>query len=942
MPSPNVLKRIEKYIVGNPNSKGEARMLCPLHGETGASASVNVDTLVWHCMACNQGGTVARLIKILDEDQVGEADYDPFATGTVTNIETGKIKKEARKVGEYIEPLTEAHVTGWCKFLFGPNGKKYLAELKKKRGLNDETIRLFEIGFDLKRKRFTIPIRDDNGALVNVRKYDPNANGSEKTKNSTGWGSPARLFPIKSLANSTVIICEGELDALTAIQNGFNAVSGTHGASTWDHSWNLLFKDKKVFVCYDNDAEGKKGAEAIRSALAPIAEVVVIPPLLPDIPHSDVTDFFLKYKDAKQRFENILREAESVAVPEDPIVENVDVKVIGSMDSRTNGKQLAMNVTVIGRKDPTFSVPHVVTMACNMDAGPKCRKCPMATLWEGEHQITIKPDNVEAISKMIAVREEKIIEVLRAEIEAQKCNRLGFEVDEAQTVEELFVMSSLDRKLHEEADYTQRRIYNIGRHKTQENSAANVIGTTIPSPVDRRNEFFSWDLKESVTSLDNFKITTDTISRLSIFNPSRNQTPLDKLEEIADDLSVNVTKIYGRNDLHIAMDLVWHSALHFPLDGKIISRGWLEFIVVGDTRTGKSETAIRLSAHYGLGHVVGCEGATFAGLVGAVKQISNEWTITWGEITVNDRRLVVLDEATGLSQEIISLLSDVRSRGRAQLTKADRRETDARCRLIWIANQRPNKYIDERAYAGIDMLQSVIGAPEDIARFDFAMSVDMNDVSAELLNNSRHKKKKHTYTSELCNELILWVWSRKPNQIEWQKEAYDLVYKMATIMGEKFHDDPPLIQRTNAREKIARLAVAVAGRLFSTEDGETLIVKTEHVEAACEFLERIYSQDNFGYLRRSKRIQRNREIARSHRKQVKRFLKSYPRLLEFFLDKHGESFRSPDLEEMAHMTRDEVSTVLGYLSDTKMIKKDKSQIMIEPELYKILKEMEDE
>ena len=48
------------------------------------------------------------------------------------------------------------------------------------------------------------------------------------------------------------------------------------------------------------------------------------------------------------------------------------------------------------------------------------------------------------------------------------------------------------------------------------------------------------------------------------------------------------------------------------------------------------------------------------------------------------------------------------------------------------------------------------------------------------------------------------------------------------------------------------------------------------------------------------------------------------------------SFRSQDLEEMAHLDRDEVRMTLRVLSEAKMIRKDKSQIILEPELQDLL------
>lgn len=921
-------------------------MHCPLHNDQNASASVNFDKGVYHCngASCGGGGTIDSLIYALDQRDdagIGVAAYDPFISNNVTHIAEARSKRQEESSKPKAE-LSEARVKAWHDRLRADRAR--MAYLLEKRGLTKEVISSFAIGFEQPAQRYTIPVRDAEGRLVNVRRYKPDAPLSEKLWNLTGYGSPPQLFPIQQLTmGDLVLVVEGEMDALSCITHGFHAVSGTGGALRWDPSWGKLFAGKDVVVCFDNDKEGRLGAKKALTNIKPHAHsVCILEPLLPQ-EKSDITDWFLQGGTAEQlRTLIATSQATAAHVTEDvPAPTVAPVQVIGSMDSGTNGKPLRMAVTITGKRNPTYSVPRIALMECTLDAGPKCKVCPMALEWEGEHRLEIKRTDVGTLARFVDANEEKRVDLLRRAGGIMKCNRLTAEVEEAWSIEELFVTSSVDKRDlngHDSADYTQRRVYNVGHYDTPTNTTANIIGTTLPSPKDGRNEFVSWELKEATTSIDTVRVTPEMVQRLEVFQTQG--SPLAKCMEIAKDLSQNVTKIIGRERLHVAMDLVWHSLLHFPLDGKVISRGWLEFIVVGDTRTGKSETAIRLAGHYGLGHVIGCEGATFAGLVGAVKQVADAWTVQWGEITINDRRLIVLDEASGLSQEIISQLSDIRSRGIAQLTKVESQETRARCRMIWISNPRKNKYVDEKKVDGIDILEDLIGNPEDIARFDFAMSVRTDDVSGSAINNPDRAHVPHVYTADLCHELVLWAWSRKPEHVEWKPNAYKAVYEFAEKLGQMFIDKPPLIQRTNVREKIARIAVAFAARTFSTdEQGERLIVELRHVQDAARFLNKLYSYENFGYARLSKRVTRNAKIAKANRLTIKKWLLENKKLLEFLLDRRG-SFRAQDLEEMAYMHRDEAAEVLGRLADAKMISKEKSQIIIEPELQRLLKDME--
>lgn len=935
---------LQPFIVSGPNEHGEYRARCPVHGEAGRgterkpSATINFEKGVWHCNAQCGGGSIAHLVREMEEE-TGKydagPDYDPFAN--ITDLSQHRRKKK----GEPTEPLSEAIVKGFHDRLI--KDEELLEALFNRRGLTPATAERYQLGYEASSSRYTIPVRDFDGRLVNVRRYLPDAEASNKMWNWPGHGSPARLYPVDQFDSKDILIVEGELDALIAIQNGMPACTGTGGALRWDPAWNIQFANKNVYVCYDNDKDGRTGGKkAVRSLTSLAASVVQLPAVV-EASKGDVTDYFQDGGTAEALWERLhgLQERTEALAGAGPVTPT-SVAVIGSMDSRTNGRPLEMSVTIVGKKNPTYSVPAKAELSCTMDAGPKCKVCPMFLDHEGDVEVEVPQDDIETISRFIDTTEDRRIDVLRKVIGAQRCNRLSIEKVVAQTVEELFVTSSVDVRNNEETmDYTQRRVYNVGTHETNTNMVANVIGTTWPSPKDGRNEFFSWKLTEAQTSIDRVQVTPKMVDRLKVFRPHGSQTPLQKARAIASDLSANVTQIIGRERMHIAMDLVYHSALHFPFDGKIISRGWLEFLVVGDTRTGKSETATRLQAHYRLGHIVGCEGATFAGLVGAVKQIGNDWTVTWGEITINDRRLVVMDEASGLSQDLISQLSDIRSRGIAQLTKVETQQTRARTRLIWISNARKSRGIDERKVDGIDILEDLIGNPEDIARFDFAMSVRADDVLGSKINDpDKRSNVPHVYTSDLCNELILWCWSRRSEHVTWKPEALRKVYDGAEWLGKRYVEKPPLIQRAQVREKIARMAVALAMRTFSTDDtGELVVVEDQHVSDVVNFLDELYSYENFGYRRISMRQKRNQSIARRNRRKVKKWLLEHPRLLEFLLDRRG-SFRAQDLEEMAFMQRDEVNMVLSKLSDAKMISKDKSQIVLEPELQHLLREIE--
>ena len=319
-----------------------------------------------------------------------------------------------------------------------------------------------------------------------------------------------------------------------------------------------------------------------------------------------------------------------------------------------------------------------------------------------------------------------------------------------------------------------------------------------------------------------------------------------KLKEIYLDLSHNVTQIYGREDLLLAVDLVYHSVLRFAFGNKTINKGWVDALVLGDTRCGKTETVQSIIGHYRQGELLTGETATRAGILGGLQQTQKHWAITWGKAPLNDRRLIVIDEASGLSIEDIGRLSGMRSSGVAEITGIQAERTFARTRMIWLSNPRANKPL--RYYSGgVDAVRELIGRPEDVARLDFCITVASGEVLDEIINASKRTFVPHVYNTNSCNTLVLWAWSRKKVDIIFTEEARLICLQCAGEMSHKYSSTFPIVEGAEQRIKLARLSVALAARLYNSPDGIHLVVLPEHVLYIRRFLDRIYSKPSFGY-----------------------------------------------------------------------------------------------
>lgn len=224
----------------------------------------------------------------------------------------------------------------------------------------------------------------------------------------------------------------------------------------------------------------------------------------------------------------------------------------------------------------------------------------------------------------------------------------------------------------------------------------------------------------------------------------------------------------------------------------------------------------------------------------------SRWTINWGKIPLNHKRLLIIDEMAGMDPEVIAALSQIRSSGIAEIVKIRTARTNARTRLAWFSNPRKNLSINA-FNTGPDIIKNLVTQPEDIARFDFALIVAFDDVDSDLINAPYRDEVPHVFTSDLCRDLVLWAWSRKPKHIKLSKKGYEACFSLAKKMYTKYSHACPLVNPSEQKIKLARMATALACRLFSTDNGVNVIVTEDHVEYIYEWLNEIYDSKYFMY-----------------------------------------------------------------------------------------------
>lgn len=905
------------------------------------SASYNFILGQWHCMKNDCGGTITKLMRTLKarEKRANEKSAD------VVDLDSRRKKPS--------KPLpTERQIKGFVAQL---QAQPTLLEkvLVEKRGLDPDSIERFKVGWDRSngKGRFTLPVYARDGkTLLNVRMYDHRARGTAPKMLPFAVGYGTQLFNAVALEKADdIVLCEGEWDCIINEQHGVPTVTHTGGAGSFQMSWAKEFKGKHVFICFDEDEGGIKGATRTARMLRDVAAgVYIIGNLGTGKKSGDITDFYMQGGTADQ-FRSLMEEARLKPFARDESEHIVPLKGkhvdLEETQNAAHNDPLEVSVRIAGKVTPPYLAPKRIHGVCDQNKGKICATCPMAA-YNGDRWLDTSPDD-PSLLKFVSVSETQKYVVLRGLFGAACADRIEYTVADEWTIEELVVSQDVEEVSGRVANPMSRKVFNVGSYKTPINTKALMVGNQVADPRDSRGIFHSWHTEQVASNIDDFHLSDrDKVLLRKRFRPAKGQSPLDKAKEIAAKHEY-VTQIYGRGQLHVAYDLIWHSVQSFVFNGKPITKGWLEGIVIGDTRTGKSETAMMLAKHYNAGVIKSCEGTTFAGLVGGAQAMpqGKGWMITWGIIPMNDRRLVVLDEVSGMAErDIIEQMSSIRSSGVAQITKIASDETSARTRLIWISNPADGKRIAEMPAGGTEGLKRLVKNPEDIARFDFALTASNADVSTETVVADHHLRK---HGDEACRKLLTWAWSRREDQVKFTALAEKATITAAIDLGHRYLPDPPLVQGENIRMKIARIAAAIAARTFSCDDAcEVVIVKKAHVEAAVEFLDWVYGVDTMGYLRMSNLIRRDREDAQKNKPRVIKFLKDNPSLIEALRAvMYADSFRPRDFEEFGGGDIDPNQAVKELLK-MKMLRRltkegQGGRISLEPAMIEVLKVLED-
>lgn len=805
------------------------------------SFTANVGSGTYFCNSCGSKGNVHTFIMELKKLSRQDAWY---YLGDALGIERPAVTDGRPDIDPALPAI-------WHKELMESSApvRKYLKEV---RGITDETLDKYCIGFD--GDRVTIPVYNEFNELVNIRRYKWNSyEGATKMINyedeqGNKYGE-ARLFGIENLVDDSiesVVLCEGEWDRLIAEQNNIPAVTATAGAGNFNSSFFDFFSKKKyVYVCYDNDDAGRMATTFFleNAPKGPIYYYVNWPTDLP--PKADITDVFVKYGYNKASFMSLFT---PYVRQEAPLVD-----LLHATDAKYVGKRIKVTGLLAGKGTTPFIYPKTIECKCKLATdgeeplGKYCDTC----IYAAGAKRTIKLNaTTNALLSLIDCPDKEYQAALRKLCCLPKdCRGADINIAERGNVETIRLVpkAELDYTQHKTTEFCSRDCYVISTD-IPANKKYTLSGYPHPHPQTQQATFiFDKVTPEKAVSEEN--INDEAVAeKLKIFQPAEGESIQHKLDNIYEDLERNVTYVWGRRAVMLATDLVYNSVLNFYFQGQFVKRGWCETLIIGDSGQAKTTTVERLVSHYKCGEIISGESARRTGLLYSLQQQGSSWTLIWGAMPLNDGGLLVIDEFSGISEDDLSKMSDTRSSGICRVSGVVTGETTARTRLIMISNPRSGRQLRSETY-GVTAILKLMGKAEDVRRLDFAVGVASGEVGQEVINQSilDMPNVPHKYTSELCSLRTLWAWSRQPEQIKFTPEAMNTILRCSIEMGKKYSSKIPLVEPADQRIKLARLSTALACTLYSTDDGHNVIVKPEHVEYIVQYLNEVYCSDALKY-----------------------------------------------------------------------------------------------
>ena len=250
-----IVKGLGLEIVGETGN--DFLCYCPFHSNRHTSSfSISKEYGAFICFnpACGEAGTLIELIKkILDKNDFQAMRY-------ISSKETESLNDFDEVMSEMLEdkPVFEEFSSDTLlklhtELVSTQEGKEYF----KSRGINEEGIDYFDLGYSKNMGMVTVPVHSPDGLPIGIvgRSIE-----GKKFKNSTNLPKSKTLFNVHRAKKigSHIIVVESSFDAIRIYQAGFPNVVATLGGFLSNEQHQILNRYfNKITIMTDADEAGR-------------------------------------------------------------------------------------------------------------------------------------------------------------------------------------------------------------------------------------------------------------------------------------------------------------------------------------------------------------------------------------------------------------------------------------------------------------------------------------------------------------------------------------------------------------------------------------------------------------------------------------------------------------------------------------------------------------
>ena len=275
--------------------RGDNYWVCPLCGsgeKRNYTAAFHINGTKYNCFSCGEHGDIFDLVGYMEG--LPKCDFIKHYNRTLKIMRSyldGNKPKKSRD--EYIPEFTVP--VDYTEYLHNCHKNVGQTDYFKKRGLSNEIIDRFELGYDIKKNLATIPYNPDCKGYVDRVLWDSNSkyykHGNELFNINALYESGINTW--LSGCSDYVFVTEGQIDAMSFVEIGLDAIGlgGVNEASRLMDQLKNHPCEKILVLALDND---KAGRRATGKFIEELAENELDQKYIVD------SDIYGKYKDANE------------------------------------------------------------------------------------------------------------------------------------------------------------------------------------------------------------------------------------------------------------------------------------------------------------------------------------------------------------------------------------------------------------------------------------------------------------------------------------------------------------------------------------------------------------------------------------------------------------------------------------------------------------------